>query len=41
MAYDAARSRLVLFGGYNGTENLNDTWEWDGTQWRCVDGCNS
>ncbi len=30
MAYDAARQRVVLFGGYG---SLNDTWEWDGTTW--------
>jgi hypothetical protein len=29
MAYDAARQRVVLFGGYG----LADTWEWDGTTW--------
>lgn len=37
MAYDRARSRVVLFGGYrrtaNGTLRLGDTWEWDGSQW--------
>ncbi len=32
MAYDSARQRTVLFGGYNGSQ-LGDTWEWDGTQW--------
>ena len=32
MAYDAARMRSVLFGGYSGTV-LDDTWEWDGTSW--------
>lgn len=32
MAYDAARGVTVLFGGY-GTENFQDTWEWDGTVW--------
>jgi hypothetical protein len=30
MAYDAARQRVVLFGG-GGT--LSDTWEWDGVTW--------
>ncbi len=34
MAYDAARGRLVLFGGHDGTSTLNSTWEWDGTIWR-------
>jgi hypothetical protein len=34
MAYDAARSRAVMFGGdpANGLY-LNDAWEWDGTAW--------
>jgi hypothetical protein len=29
MAYDAARQRVVLFGG----QDLGDTWEWDGVSW--------
>ncbi|MCW8138568.1 MAG: hypothetical protein KIT58_06660 [Planctomycetota bacterium] len=35
MAYDAPRQRVVLFGGYpgTGTENLGDTWVWDGSAW--------
>jgi hypothetical protein len=37
MAWDAARSRLVLFGGrrIDGEQDvvLNDHWEWDGTSW--------
>jgi hypothetical protein len=37
IAYDAARRRIVLFGGYSqtdqGRERLGDTWEWDGEQW--------
>ena len=38
-AYDEARNRIVMFGGYafvdtNGAVvNLDDTWEWDGTSW--------
>jgi hypothetical protein len=35
VAYDSARNRLVLFGGYNGT-NLRDTWEWNGDTWALV-----
>ena len=33
MAYDAARQRIVLFGGGVSNTWLNDTWEWDGTNW--------
>jgi hypothetical protein len=35
MAYDAARRRMVLFGGYDsGTSTIRgDTWEWDGVNW--------
>ncbi|MBN2360563.1 MAG: hypothetical protein JXR83_13995 [Deltaproteobacteria bacterium] len=34
MAYDSARGRVVLFGGYNREESmLPDTWEWDGQAW--------
>lgn len=35
MAYDSARGVTVLFGGAsaNGSTMLNDTWEWDGSQW--------
>lgn len=37
MAYDAARQRVVMFGGdslHGGSGVIyNDTWEWDGTAW--------
>lgn len=33
MAYDRARSRLVLHGGQGTSSTLGDTWEWDGSQW--------
>jgi len=35
MAYDRARGRTVLFGGYHhgGSGGLNETWEYDGHQW--------
>ena len=34
MAYDSARGRVVLFGGYGSSQSkLQDTWEWDGTDW--------
>ena len=28
MTYDPATSQMVLFGGYNGTSYLGDTWQW-------------
>ena len=35
MAYDTARGVVVLFGGIStpGNSYLNDTWEWNGTNW--------
>jgi hypothetical protein len=34
LAYDRRRDRVVLFGGRRGWPNdLNDTWEWDGSRW--------
>jgi len=36
MAYDDARSQVVLFGGFRegfGLGRVNDTWVWDGTNW--------
>jgi hypothetical protein len=33
MVFDAARGRIVLFGGRTWTARLDDTWEWDGTTW--------
>jgi hypothetical protein len=35
-AYDAARARLVVFGGYMNGTYLGDTWEWDGATWQRV-----
>jgi len=38
VAYDAARGRLVLFGGLSGQDrDLGDTWEWDGRDWHELD----
>lgn len=34
MAYDAARARMVLFGGWTGGGYPNDTWEFDGIDWQ-------
>src|SRR5688572_12145604 len=41
MAYDAARDRVILFGGYTvgpdgRSRRFADTWEWDGRLWREV-----
>lgn len=33
MAFDRARARTVLFGGWDGSY-LGDTWVWDGQRWR-------
>ena len=34
MAYDGARGRVVLLGGYGQSSGvLADTWEWDGSAW--------
>lgn len=42
MVFDRGRQRVLLFGGGPGTgpnvrAALNDTWEWDGTDWVQVD----
>lgn len=41
VAYDPARDRFVLFGGVErpGGKALDDTWEWDRTQWSCISNC--
>src|ERR1035441_6585189 len=36
MAYDSVRGRTVLFGGYDGSSYLGDTWEWNGANWTQV-----
>ena len=36
LAFDDARQRLVLFGGYYRGAYSGDTWEWNGTQWARV-----
>ena len=33
MTYDAARGKVILFGGKSGKELLGDTWLWDGATW--------
>jgi hypothetical protein len=34
LAFDAARSEIVLFGGTDASGNLGDTWTWDGSTWQ-------
>ena len=36
MAYDSATSQLILFGGFNNSGLLNDTWAWNGKAWAQV-----
>lgn len=33
VAFDAARKKLIAFGGYNRAGALADTWEWSGSAW--------
>ncbi len=33
MAYDPVSKKVVLFGGYDATSYLGDTWSFDGTTW--------
>jgi hypothetical protein len=37
MAWNNARRRLVMFGGFFGSSLLADTWEWDGSAWSVID----
>ena len=40
MAYDPVRERVVLYGGFDADDQrLADTWEWDGSTWHCMNGC--
>ena len=36
MAYDALTGKTIMFGGFDGTSYLNDTWIFDGTNWTQV-----
>jgi hypothetical protein len=33
MAYDQKQNVAVVFGGYDGTDVLGDTWQYDGDDW--------
>lgn len=41
MAYDENRDVIVLYGGYNPSGALCETWEWDGEKWssKCPPQC--
>lgn len=40
MVYDPVRKRMVLYGGFApNRSDLNDTWEWDGSEWQCMVNC--
>ena len=46
MAFDAARKRLVMFGGRRRSDGASagwesDVWEWDGTRWYRIAGANT
>src|SRR5207302_4160033 len=36
MTYDGASGKVIVFGGYDGTGYLNDTWTFDGISWTHV-----
>ena len=36
MVYDQTLKKTVLFGGFDGSNYLDQTWTWDGTQWTRV-----
>jgi hypothetical protein len=38
IAYNVARRRVILFGGYRENTPLDDTWEWDGRAWHKPSG---
>src|SRR5215470_8992059 len=33
MTYDPISGKVIAFGGFDGTQYLNDTWSFDGTSW--------
>ena len=41
IADDAAHGQVVLFGGFGGGGDLNDTWLWNGTSWFQANPANS
>jgi len=41
MVYDGVSKKIVLFGGYDATSYLNDTWTWDGAKWTQIATANA
>jgi hypothetical protein len=41
MVYDEQNKKMVLYGGFDGTNYLRDTWTWNGTAWTHLDRKNS
>ncbi|HEV8435340.1 MAG TPA: kelch repeat-containing protein [Thermoanaerobaculia bacterium] len=41
MVFDEHLNKVVLFGGYNDINYLNETWTWDGTTWAQVNHNNA
>jgi hypothetical protein len=41
MGYDPSRDVFVLFGGFDADGVMSETWEFDGDNWQCVEGCES
>jgi hypothetical protein len=40
LGFDKARGLWLLYGGFGASGNeLADTWQFDGSTWHCVDGC--
>jgi hypothetical protein len=40
LGFDTARGVWVLYGGFDASgDELADTWQFDGSTWQCVDGC--
>jgi galactose oxidase-like protein len=33
MAYDASMKKTILYGGYDDSNYIDSTWQWDGTSW--------
>lgn len=40
MAWDALSNTVVLYGGFDGTNHLDDTWAWDGEGWTELEPAN-